>query len=177
VSAARLALAPYLFLLLWRREYGVALAVILIAGVSDGLDGVLARRLGAFSRLGAYLDPVADKVLLSGAFLTLALDGAMEKWLAALVLGRDALILLFAAGALLFTPSLRSFPPSFWGKASTVAQIVFVVALLLHLDGYAGEALVTATKWVTVALTAWSGIDYVLRARKFVLPRKESALI
>ena len=99
LSAARLALAPYLFWLLWRREYGAALAVCFVAGVTDGLDGFAARKFSAFSRLGGYLDPIADKVLLSGAFLTLALDGAIERWLAVLVLGRDAAILLFAAGA------------------------------------------------------------------------------
>src|SRR5262249_55901559 len=102
LSAARLAIAPFLFAVLWRREYGLALALCVIAGISDGLDGMLARRLGATSRFGAYLDPVADKILLSGAFLTLALDGAIEKWLAVLVFGRDVLILLLAVCGFVF---------------------------------------------------------------------------
>jgi len=165
LSAARLALAPLLFTLLWQRRYGAALWVIAAAGVTDGLDGFFARLFHAHSRLGAYIDPIADKILLSGAFLTLALDGAIEKWLAALVLGRDAGILLFAAGAFLFTKSWQSFPPSIWGKASTVAQIAFVVALLLHFVGYASQSLVTFGMWSTVALTAWSGLDYLRRAR------------
>src|SRR5579871_6531190 len=96
LSAARLALAPYLFVLLWRREYQLALAIIILAGITDGLDGLLARKLNANSRLGAYLDPIADKILLSGAFLTLALDGAIELWLAVLVFARDIVILLLA---------------------------------------------------------------------------------
>jgi cardiolipin synthase len=164
LSLARLLLAPYLFWELWRREYGVALAVIAIAGVTDALDGLLARRLNAASRLGSYLDPIADKVLLSGAFLTLALDGAMETWLAVLVLGRDVGILLFAAGAFLFTKSVRRFPPSIWGKASTAAQILFVLALVMHFVGYADLVVVTILKWLAVALTVWSGIDYLRRA-------------
>jgi cardiolipin synthase (CMP-forming) len=159
LSLARLLLAPYLFLLLWRRQYGAALVVILIAGISDGLDGLLARRLGASSKLGAYLDPIADKVLLSGAFLTLALDGAMEPWVAGVVLGRDAAILLFAGGALLFTKTRRSFPPSIWGKVSTAVQIAFVVALV-------GPVVfaIQPLKWLTVVLAGWSGLDYLRRA-------------
>lgn len=160
-----------MFLLLWRREYAPALALILIAGITDGLDGWLARSLGAHSRLGAYLDPVADKVLLSGTFLTLALDGTIERWLAVLVLGRDAGILLFAAGAFLFSKSLRSFPPSIWGKASTAAQILFVVALLSHRIGLSGAPLATGFEWLTVILTAWSGLDYLWRG--ITIPRAE----
>jgi len=164
LSAARLALAPYLFWLLWRREYGAALAVCFVAGVTDALDGLAARKLGAFSRLGGYLDPIADKVLLSGAFLTLALDGAIERWLAVLVLGRDAAILLFAAAAFLFTTSIRNFSPSFWGKASTTAQIVFIFVLLAHFSGFLGPVWVFLAKWIAVGFTAGSWIHYAWRA-------------
>jgi cardiolipin synthase (CMP-forming) len=163
LSAARLVLAPYLFVLLWRRQYGAALAVCVFAGLTDALDGLAARRFGADSRLGAYLDPVADKILLSGAFLTLALDGAIDRWLAVLVLGRDVLILLFAAGAFLFTTAPRSFSPSFWGKASTTAQIAFILTLLVHFCGFAAPWLVDLAKWIAAVLTGWSGIHYVLR--------------
>jgi cardiolipin synthase len=163
LSAARLALAPYLFVLLWRRQYAPALAFCLVAGLTDGLDGLLARRFHVSSRLGAYLDPIADKVLLSGAFLTLALDGAIERWLAVVVLGRDAMILLFVGGAFLLTP-IRSFPPSIWGKASTAAQIAFIGVLLAHLAGFVpgstGVFLVMVMKWLTAALACWSGAHY-----------------
>jgi cardiolipin synthase len=172
LSLARLAMAPFLFSLLWRHAYGAALALIVAAGITDWLDGLFARRFEAASRLGAYLDPIADKVLLSGAFLTLALSGIMQKWLAALVLGRDAGILLFAGGAFLFTKSLRSFPPSIWGKASTVAQIAFVVAVVMHYDGFRMELLAMILEWLTVGLTVWSGIDYL--ARGLAMARRET---
>jgi cardiolipin synthase len=159
LSAARLALAPYLFALLWRRQYALALAVCVVAGVTDGLDGLLARRLQVSSRLGAYLDPIADKILLSGAFLTLGLDGAIEWWLTVVVLGRDVMILLFVGGAFLFT-RIRSFPPSIWGKASTAAQIAFIAVVLAHFAGYAAGFLVTGMKWLTAALACWSGAHY-----------------
>lgn len=165
LSAARVAMAPYVFVLLWRREYGMVLALFVLAAITDALDGIIARRFQADSRLGAYLDPVADKILLSGAFLTLAIDGAIETWVAALVLGRDVLILAFAAGIMLFTSRPRRFPPSIWGKASTAAQILFVLALLLHFVGFANAWVVAALKWLTVALTIWSGLDYARRWR------------
>lgn len=165
LTASRLVIAPYLFLLLWRREYGLALVLIFVAGVTDGLDGLAARKFGGMSRLGAYLDPIADKVLLSGAFLTLALDGAIETWLAVLVLGRDVLILLFAAGMFVFT-SVRSFPPSFPGKASTTAQIIFVVVLLLHFVGFLSHGWVATARFFVVGWAIWSTIDYGVRAAK-----------
>jgi len=166
LSAARLVLAPYLFLLLWRHQYDVALALCFFAGFTDALDGFLARQLKASSRLGAYLDPIADKIFLSGAFLTLAVDGAIHRWLAALVLGRDVMIVLLVGGAFAFT-TLRNFPPSIWGKASTAAQILFLFFLLMWLCGWADARIVDVTKWLAVALTAWSGIDYALRGLSY----------
>lgn len=159
LSAARLAIAPYLFLLLWRREYRVALILCFLAGITDALDGLLARQLHASSRLGAYLDPIADKILLSGAFLTLALDGAVAAWLAALVFGRDLLILLLAAAGFLFM-NARSFPPSIWGKLSTAAQIAFVFALLAHFSGFVPALYVDILKWMVASLAVWSGAHY-----------------
>ena len=171
LSAARLALAPYLFVVLWRREYTLALGLILIAGITDALDGVLARQLRAASRLGAYLDPIADKMLLSGSFLTLALDGAIEKWIAVLVFGRDALILLLAGGAFVFT-AVRNFPPSIWGKASTAAQIAFVLALLGHFAGFVPMVWVEVLKWLVAVLAVWSGMHYLWIA--FSMARQQS---
>src|SRR5665213_4365082 len=115
LTAARLALAPYLFLLMFRHQYRTIIPLFIIIGFTDVVDGFLARRFGASSRLGAYLDPIADKVLLSGTFLVLALTGAIAWWLAAVVLGRD-LIILAAAGVLYLSTARRNFPPSPWGK-------------------------------------------------------------
>lgn len=159
LSAARLVVAPYVYWLLWHREYGMALAVCFFAGISDALDGLLARKFGAASRVGAYLDPVADKIFLGGAFLTLALDRKVGLWFATLVISRDVLILLFVAGTFAFTP-LRDFPPSNWGKLSTAAQIAFMLVLLLQLNGIPVGILVDVMLWLTAALTLWSAIHY-----------------
>src|SRR4051812_39739321 len=151
-------MAPWVFVLLARREYTTALVVFAIAGLTDFADGLAARKFGSASRLGAYLDPIADKVLLSGAFLMLALSGAIETWVAVVVLGRDILILA-AAAVLYLMKSRRSFPPSVWGKVSTVVQILFVLAIVGQLSG----GLVVALKWATVALAVISGADYAGR--------------
>lgn len=162
LSAARLAAAPFLFFLLWRQYWGWALWVIAFAALTDALDGFAARRLNAASRSGEVLDPVADKVLLSGAFLALAMNGAIEVWLAALVIGRDALILAMAGVGLIRSRSSR-FPPSIWGKASTVFQALFIVALAGSLASAVPGVLLAILKWMTAALTVWSGIDYARR--------------
>ena len=161
LSLARLALAPYVFVLLVRREYRTVLVLFAIAGLTDFLDGLAARKFGSTSRLGAALDPVADKVLLSGTFLTLALTGAIEAWVAAVVLGRDVLILA-AAVVLYLAKSRRSFPPSIWGKISTLVQIAFVLVIV----GQVGGAIFIALKWATVALALVSGADYARTASR-----------
>lgn len=171
VSAARIVLAPYILNLLWNGEFGAALAWFAIAGASDGIDGYLARKLGAESKLGAQLDPIGDKLLLSGAFLVLALRSDIPLWLAGLVLGRDVLIL---AGALTIAAIFKShmkklpaFPPSQWGKWSTTFQILYILITIAALGGLLdfgpGELLREAAGWVTVLLTVISGLDYVRR--------------
>lgn len=162
LSGARLALAPYFFLLLWRQEYQLALVVCVICGITDGLDGLAARYFQANSRIGEYLDPIADKVLLSGAFVTLALRGTIETWFAGVVIGRDVFILLMVGWGFLFT-SIRSFPPTFSGKASTTAQIIFILLLMMHLAGWIGPFLVVLEKWITVGWAILSGLEYALR--------------
>jgi cardiolipin synthase len=163
LSAARLIAAPLLCLLIWRHEYMWALAVIAVAGITDGLDGYLARALEAQSHLGEVLDPIADKVLMGGAFLTLALAGMVPLWLALLVVGRDAAILLYAGIALLAGKTVRRFPPTIWGKLSTSFQIAFTLALLGWLATWLPHWPVEVLTWMVAAMTAWSGLDYARR--------------
>ncbi len=159
LTAARLALAPYLFLMMFRHQYRTIIPLFIIISVTDVADGYFARRFDAASRLGAYLDPIADKILLSGAFLVLALTGAIESWLAAVVLGRDVMILA-TAGVLYLTTKRRNFPPSRWGKASTLVQIVFLCFQIGLLAGLAVAPVVISLKWMTVALVIASLADY-----------------
>jgi cardiolipin synthase len=159
-SVLRLLAAPFVCVLLWQREFRTALVVLLVAALTDGLDGYFARALQAQSRLGEVLDPIADKVLMGGVFLTLVFSGVIEPWLAVVVVGRDVLILLVAAGALALGGSARRFPPSIWGKLSTGIQVAFVVALICELAGLLPSFPADILKWATAAMTIWSGLDY-----------------
>lgn len=155
LSAGRLAIAPYIFFLLWTAAFENALIWIGIAALTDALDGFLARRLGVCSRSGALLDPLADKILLSGSFLALALAGAAPGWLAAVVLGRDAVLLAGAVAALL-ARAPRDLAPSVLGKTSTVVQTLYVIAVL-------AASPVPLLAYVTAAITLWSGAAYIWR--------------
>ena len=93
----RLAFLPFFIIAIHYERYDWALGILMVAGVSDGLDGLLARGLNQRTPLGAYLDPIADKLLLSSSYFVLALKGKIAWWLAILVLGRDVLLLVASA--------------------------------------------------------------------------------
>src|SRR5579864_532617 len=127
----RLAFLPLFIIAIKYDNYIVAMAIFVIAGFSDALDGFLARSLNQKSPIGAYLDPIADKLLLSSSYLALALKGKIGWWLAILVLGRDVLLLI-ASAVILLTVGYRPFPPSIWGKAATFFEIVLIVVVLVQ---------------------------------------------
>jgi cardiolipin synthase len=163
-------MAPYVFWLMARREYGALIPWFIVIAITDSLDGYLARKLHANSRLGAYLDPIADKLLLSGSFLVLALTGAIDRWIAIVVLGRDALILA-GAGVLYLRKELREFPPSVWGKLSTFVQILFVCFRVGVLDGIPVGPIAISLQWAAAALAVASVADYARRVCGSQAPR------
>lgn len=164
LSASRLLAAPYIFWLLWTRDYRTALIWFAIVGATDGADGYIARRFDAKSRLGALLDPVADKALLSGSFLVLALSGVVPAWLTVLVFGRDLLILLFALGMLAFSKVPREFPPSQAGKLSTALQILYVLCVTAAAAVLLPNSVAGVLQWGVALVTTWSGVDYARKA-------------
>jgi cardiolipin synthase len=168
LTIARLALTPYLFFLMWRHDYRGLLWPFALVGVTDVLDGFLARRFHSSSRLGAILDPIADKVLLSGTFLVLALTGALDVWIAVIVLGRDVLILA-AAGVLSWMKPGVQFPPSPWGKLSTFAQVVFIMFAMGNLAGIHVAPAVVALQWAVAVLAVVTLADYGRRMWPVVL--------
>ena len=125
----RLFILPFLVINILDGRYGLAFALFVLAGISDGLDGVLARWLKQSTTLGLYLDPIADKLLLSTLFLVLTHVGAIPRYVTVLVFSRDFGILLIST--LLFaTNTLRDFRPSIFGKLNTFVQIVAVVCIM-----------------------------------------------
>src|SRR6204780_5496939 len=128
----RLAFLPFFIIAIKYDRYDWALCILVFAGLTDGLDGLLARTLNQRTPLGGYLDPIADKLLLSSSYFVLALKGRIAWWLAIMVLGRDVLILV-ACATILLTVRCRTFPPSIWGTATTLFEISLVVPVLLLL--------------------------------------------
>ena len=164
----RLGFLPLFIILIFYRHYGWALAILILAGLTDSMDGLLARSLNQKTSLGAYLDPIADKLLLSSSFVVLAFNGQIRWWLTILVLGRDILILT-AAAVIILTAGYRAFPPSIYGKLTTTLQIflVFVVlaAAVFHWPGLRMARL--GLVYVVAGFTVFSGFHYsVVVARR-----------
>ena len=161
ITFLRLALLPVYFILIFYGHYPAALGVLLLAGLSDVLDGQLARRLNQKSELGAFLDPIADKLLLTGSYLILALHHRIAWWLTILVLARDLIILMIAT-VILLVVGYRTFPPTIYGKATTIVQILLVVAVISGAAfDYPGHLRVNELLvYLTAALTVFSGLHY-----------------
>lgn len=161
LTLLRLVLTPVVVLAVLGGCDRTALALFLVAGTSDGVDGLLARRWGAVSRLGAVLDPVTDKIFLMAVYVALAARGVAPWWLVALVIARDLLILL-GAGLLVAAGRAGEFRPSVWGKAATTIHVVTVTTLLvLQATGWAWVRLpADALLFLAGAATLWSGCHY-----------------
>ena len=130
ITILRLGFLPLFIVSISYEHYRWALLILVIAGLSDGIDGLLARSLNQRSSLGAYLDPIADKLLLSSSFVILAFKHEIALWLMIFVLSRDVIILIVAVVILLIF-GYRPFPPSILGKATTFFQIVMVFSVVL----------------------------------------------
>jgi len=131
ITVGRLILVPLLIFLLMRGEYGWALLAFTIAGLSDGLDGYLARRFRLQSNLGGFLDPIADKVLMVSVYISLALLGQLPVWLAFLVVARDFLIIGFIMVLVSLGENIKP-APSVYSKINTTVQVLLVVAVLAN---------------------------------------------
>jgi cardiolipin synthase len=129
LTLMRLFIIPFLLIEILDGHYGVAFALFMLAGISDALDGLLARWLSQKTTLGQYLDPIADKLLLSSLFVVLTHVGLIPLYVTVLVFSRDVGILLIAT-LLFVTGTLRDFRPSVFGKLNTLVQIVALIAVI-----------------------------------------------
>ena len=153
----RLCMVPFLVLAVLDGRFRLAFALFVLAGITDALDGTLARLLHQRTMLGQYLDPVVDKLLLSTLFLVLHHEALISRRVTVLVFARDLGIMVVAA-ILFATTSIRNFKPSITGKANTVAQILALAAVLLWAVALRHWALTA-----TVVLTLLSGFHYAWR--------------
>ena len=164
----RLGFLPFFIVLIFYERYAWALLILVLAAATDAMDGLLARSLNQKTALGAYLDPIADKLLLSSSFVVLALAGRMPRWLTILVLGRDILILVTAT-VILLVIGYRQFPPSIYGKIATGTQILMVLVVLLAavFELPMLEILRQGLGYVVAGFTIFSGFHYsVVVARR-----------
>jgi cardiolipin synthase len=144
-----------------------ALAVFVVACVTDALDGLIARVTNSITELGALLDPIADKLLILSAFVTLVLLKMLPVWLVIIVVSRDVILVLGSLVIYFFGHNLKV-RPSFIGKAATVFQLL-VVTLSLVLKAFGGEMAGTPVlHWTTAVFTLVSGGQYVVRGIRIV---------
>lgn len=161
ISLARVMLVPIVFWLVVSGELQFAFIIFVVAGVSDAVDGYLAKRFGWQTELGAYLDPIADKLLIVTIFVALGVKGALPSWLVIAVVSRDVLIVIGIVLTWLLGRPARIQPLAV-SKANTLAQIVLAATVLAD-DGFAlGLDLPrTVLVWVTGALTVASLAAYI----------------
>lgn len=157
----RLCLIPLIVLAIFQDRYRIAFGVFVLAGITDALDGYLARKLNQVTVLGHYLDPIADKLMLSTLFLALHHEGLISRAVTVLVFGRDLGILMVSA-VLFATINMRSFPPSILGKLNTLVQILAVTTVLLgrFYNPLGISLLRTWSLRATVLFTVLSGFHY-----------------
>jgi cardiolipin synthase len=162
ISLARLLAVPLAVWLILTDRYGIAFWVFVAAGVSDAIDGFIAKHFGARTVLGGYLDPLADKALLVSVYVTLGYRGQIENWLVILVVFRDVLII---GGAILYQTMTQSLKmqPLFISKINTAAQIALVAILLgkLGLGVVNDYGLTAALVYIVAASTLLSGGAYI----------------
>jgi cardiolipin synthase len=170
----RLGFLPFFIISIHYRRYDLALGILILAGLTDALDGLLARSLNQKTALGAYLDPIADKLLLSSSFVLLALNRKISWWLATLVLSRD-IILLTSAAVILVVYGYRKFPPSIYGKLTTAVQIllVFSVVLLGVVDWRWLEHARNVLVDLVTVFTVYSGFHYCFTVARKLNEKQE----
>jgi cardiolipin synthase len=172
LTILRIVLVPFFVLLVVYGRLGAALLVFIVAGATDALDGLIARRAGQRTSLGAWLDPMADKLLLVTTFIVLTLPGIsltnhLPLWLTVLVISRDVVIVgVVAIVNLAVGP--RTFKPSFLGKATTAVFIVTSVIIMYFNYRMETSVLVDAGIWISLGLTVVSSADYFFRLRRLI---------
>ncbi|HLA09304.1 MAG TPA: CDP-alcohol phosphatidyltransferase family protein [Pyrinomonadaceae bacterium] len=177
LTVFRMVLIPVFVTLVFYQRFVWALAVFVIAGVTDGLDGLLARRFDQRSQLGTILDPIADKLMLVTAFVVLSLKSVFPQpvrhlpipfWVTVAVISRDVFIIVGAAAINIMT-GFRGFRPSFLGKLSTTVQIVGIAAVMFAASFPVGTGYYLPTVYATVfALAVLSGAHYIFFASKLL---------
>lgn len=172
LTLLRLALIPAFAILTLYGELGWALIVFVVAGITDGLDGLVARLTNQRTAVGAWLDPMADKLLLLTTFVVLSLPGIgltnrLPLWLTVLIISRDVVIVLTVA-VITLALGPRTFRPSMYGKVATATYIVTAIVVMLFNYWKQTSVLVDVGIYASLLLTLLSGAHYVVHVRRII---------
>ena len=167
LTILRIVFVPVFIILLAYHEVGWALGTFVAAGITDVLDGIIARRFGQKTSIGAVLDPLADKLLMTSSILILSLPqmefmNVIPRWLMILIIFRDVFILLVSLIVVLMV-GWRVFTPTPYGKASTVMQVLTVLAVLYSNWRHSAVSELQIMFYMTGLMTALSGLHYLVR--------------
>ena len=167
ITLLRLVFVPVFAILVMARHFRAALAVLMVAALSDLLDGLVARLLKQESALGVALDPIADKIFMTTGYITLSLRGALPWWLTIIVLSRDVAIIATAL-LICLVAGYRPFHPSLLGKTPTAAQVVTLLFAVCRRAGvpYVSMEVLTFFVYLAAALTLASAVHYVFALRQ-----------
>jgi cardiolipin synthase (CMP-forming) len=179
LSLLRMGMVPFFIIAVIDGYPRRALVLFVVAGVTDALDGAIARFWNQQSLLGTYLDPIADKLLLTSAYVALAFpslnQGAqIPVWVTVLVIARDVLIVIVAL-VLFLALGIKKFPPTVLSKVTTAAQVAAVVAVLVSGLLPDLEPFALGLVYLVAGLTLASGLDYLVRANRLVGERDRNA--
>ena len=172
ITLIRMFLIPFVAIGILYHRYGLALTIFLVSGLTDLFDGLIARKFKQKTRLGALLDPMADKLLLSTSFLLLTLPAfrltvAIPIWLTVMVFARD-IIIVASSVAIALTTGFTKFSPTIYGKASTVVQILCVLVVLIVNYLQVQPSWIRWLFYLTFGLTLFSGLHYIyIFAKRF----------
>jgi len=162
LTLLRILLIPVFVGLLLYESYELALGALLLAGLTDALDGTIARVANQRTKLGSYLDPLADKLLLTSGFMTLAVLHLVPLWIAILVVSRDMILLTGTLVALL-TDSPVDISPTILGKGTTFFQLAYLILVVVLTSRHMDVGTIQPLLYFMVALTAASGFHYLYR--------------
>lgn len=169
LSLLRIILVPVIIIFLMQEAYKEALITFTIAGLTDIFDGFLARALNKQTKLGAFIDPMADKLLLASCFISLSVIGLIPSWISVIVISRDFIIVL--GMVILSVMSIKyEIKPAFISKVTTVFQLATIFLALLYqaMSHDISYRWIEALCWITAALTVASGAIYISRGIKYL---------
>jgi len=176
LTMLRMAMVPFFVIAVNEHDFRLALWTFVVAGLTDSLDGFLARSLEMRSRIGAYLDPIADKILITCAYVALTIPQGQSVviplWLTILALFRDFLIMVVAL-VLYLVEGLRHFPPSILGKLTTTMQVVTITVVLLANLAIVPGWLPLACFYSSFVLVIVSGFNYIYRVGRMLEEKRQ----